>query len=156
MAKVDGDAVAFEDRLHLADDGGARGLDAVELQHGVNVVGEEPVRVDGALVVVHGPQVHARSHDDGGGYLSAGVGAAFLFNRIGAAAQTGNGLDDGGAASAFDEIEHEQFWAGGVVLGRIDVLVFMGNKQRGKEIARYIPRVGSCTKTLPDHQRKIW
>lgn len=46
MAVVDGDAVAFEDGVHFADDGGAAGFHPVKGQHGVDVVGEEFVGVE--------------------------------------------------------------------------------------------------------------
>lgn len=54
MAVVYGDAVALEDGVHFADDGGAAGFDAVDSEHGRDVVGEEFVRVEDVLVAVHG------------------------------------------------------------------------------------------------------
>lgn len=116
MAGIDGDAVAFEHGIHLADNISAGRLDAVELQHSVDVVGEEPVWVDGALVVVHGTQVYTRGHDDRCRSLGASDGAAHFFLRIGAGAKAGDGLDNGAATGAFDEIEHEQFRGRDLVL----------------------------------------
>lgn len=54
MAIIDIYAVAFEHGVHLTDDGGAAGFDAVVGKHGVNVICEYFVRVDDVLVGVHG------------------------------------------------------------------------------------------------------
>ncbi len=54
MAVVYGNAVALEDGVHFADDGGAAGFDTVDGEHGRDVVGEEFVRVEYVLVTVHG------------------------------------------------------------------------------------------------------
>lgn len=73
--------------------------------------------VNGALVVVHGAQVYARSHDHRCGRLNTSVWAAKFFERVGTGAEAGYGLDDGVAAGAFDEIEHEKFRGRDVILG---------------------------------------
>ena len=49
VARVDRDAVHAEDGADLVDDRRARRLDAVELQHRVDVVRRDAVDVDGAL-----------------------------------------------------------------------------------------------------------
>lgn len=45
MAGVDVDAVGFENGVHFAHGGGAGGFDAVDAEHGVEVVGVESVGV---------------------------------------------------------------------------------------------------------------
>lgn len=54
VAIIDGDAVAFEDGVHFADNGGAASLHSINGQHGVDVIGEEFVGVDYGLVGMHG------------------------------------------------------------------------------------------------------
>lgn len=74
------------------------------------------MRVDGALVVMHGAQVYARGYDHRRGRLNASIWAAIFFNRISAGTEAGDGLYDGAAAGAFDKIEHEDFGCRNVVL----------------------------------------
>lgn len=107
VARVDVDAVGAEDGVHLAHGGGARGFDAVAAQHGVHVVGEEPVGVEHRLVLVHGAQVDALGGDDGGFAGEAGGGVARFFVGEGAGGDVRDGLDDGGAAGLFEEVEHD-------------------------------------------------
>ena len=72
--------------------------------------------VNSALVVVHGAQVYARGHDHRGRRLNTGIWAARFFDRVGAGTEAGYGLDDGVAAGAFDEIQHEEFRGRDVIL----------------------------------------
>lgn len=118
VAVVDGDAVAFEDGVHFADDGGAAGLHAVDGQHGVDVVGEEFVRVENRLVGMHGAQVDARrEHDRVIGFDPGGRVTAFL-KRVRARSEAGDTLDDGFMAGAFNQIEDEYFGREDIILER--------------------------------------
>ena len=54
MTIIDGDAMAFEDGVHFADDGGAASFNTVERKHGSDVIGEDFVGVEDGLVIVHG------------------------------------------------------------------------------------------------------
>lgn len=107
MSVVDLDAVALEHGLELGDDGCARGLDAVESQHGVDVVGEEFGGVDDVLVVAHGEEIDAFCHD---------VGRSVLLGDIRASSEARDELDDGFAAGEFNMVEHEDFGRRNVVL----------------------------------------
>ena len=116
MAIIDCDAMAFENGIHFADDGCAAGFNAVEGEHGDDVVGEDFVGVDDGLMFVHGAEVDALGEDDEVGAFGAGGGIAGFFFAEGAGSDAGDGLDNGGAAGSFDVVEHDYLGDGDVVL----------------------------------------
>lgn len=59
VAVVNADAVAFEDGVHFSHDGRPARFHAVKGEHGMDVVGEDLVRVEDRLISVHGAQVDA-------------------------------------------------------------------------------------------------
>ena len=109
MPIVDADGMPLEDGVHLEDDGGAAGFDAVVLEHRGDVVGEDLVRVQDVLVVVHGEEVDAFGRDGEGGVGSRGAVED-------AGTEIGDRLDDSGAAGGFDVVEHDDLGDGGIEL----------------------------------------
>lgn len=109
MAIVDRDGVTGEDGVHFKDECGAAGFDAVVGEHGVDVVSEDFVRVDEVLVFVHGLEIGARGLDYRGSGFNASRGVAEFFAGEGGGADPGNGLDDGGLGSGFDELSERGF-----------------------------------------------
>ena len=63
VARIDCDAVRSEHCSDLVDDRGARGLDTIRVQHGVNVVARDLVDIDNIVVDPCRVKVHTRSTD---------------------------------------------------------------------------------------------
>ena len=103
MAVIDRDTVSPEDGVELEDDEGAGGFDAVGEVHMVDTVCEELVRVQEALVGVHGGEVDALGDDDGQVGFDSRDGVAVLFGGVGAGVQVWDGADEGGADDGFEE-----------------------------------------------------
>lgn len=107
MAIIDADAVAFEDGVHFADDGGAACFHSVKGQHGIDVIGEEFVGVDDRLVGMHGAEVDTRGEHDGVLGFDPGDRVTGFLMRVHAGSEVWNTLDDGFMAGAFNQIENE-------------------------------------------------
>lgn len=116
MAVIDGDAVGAEDAVHFTHESGTAGFDPVVSEHSVDVVGEEPVRVDDGLVSVHGWEVNARGQDDRDAGFRAGGGRANFIIRVGTGAKVGDTLDNGCVTCVFYKVQDEEFGGEDVVL----------------------------------------
>ena len=136
------DTVSLKHSIHFLNDGAAAGFDAVIGQHGGNVIGENFVRVEDVLVVVHSEEINTFGSD---GQVRGSGGWAVEQ----AGADVRDRLDDGGTGGIFDVVEHDDFGDGGVELrSQLMLYCVVASNRRG------LLQAGCDTTSLPWYRRR--